>query len=80
MKTTLFTAAILIVLSVACLWSFNTLSELFDGPQAQYKHAIAAAALLMMMRWAPKRFYADRANAFFTRGHHHKAEGHVGER
>jgi uncharacterized membrane protein YgdD (TMEM256/DUF423 family) len=40
------------ILSVAALWSFNALSELFGGPQAQYQHAIAAIALLLVLRWS----------------------------
>lgn len=40
------------LLSVVALWSFNTLSELFSWPQAQYKHAIAAIALLFIAKWA----------------------------
>jgi len=37
--------------SVAALWSFNVLSELFGGPQAQYQHVIAAIALLLVLKW-----------------------------
>ncbi len=37
--------------SVAALWSFNVLSELFGGPQARYQHVIAAIALLLILKW-----------------------------
>ena len=36
--------------SVAALWSFNALSELFGGPQAQYQHAIAATVFLLVLK------------------------------
>ena len=32
------------------LWSWNTLSELFGGPQAQFKHAVAALGLLLIVK------------------------------
>lgn len=41
--------------SVAALWSFNALSELFGGPQAQYQHVIAAIALLVVLKWGLTR-------------------------
>ncbi len=41
--------------SVAALWSFNALSELFGGPQAQYQHAIAAITLLLVLKWGLTR-------------------------
>ncbi len=44
-------AAALALLSIATLWSFNALSELFGGPQAQYQHAIAAITLLLVLEW-----------------------------
>ena len=44
-------AGALTLLSVAALWSFNALSELFGGPQAQYQHAIAAITLLLVLKW-----------------------------
>ena len=37
--------------SVVSLWPFNVLSELFNWPQAQYKHAIAVIALLLILKW-----------------------------
>ena len=40
------------LLLLAALWSFNALSELFGGPQAQYRHAIAAIVLLLVLKWS----------------------------
>lgn len=37
--------------TVAGLWSWNTLSELFSFPQAQYKHVLAAFILLLILKW-----------------------------
>ena len=34
--------------SVAGLWSWNTLAELFTWPQAQYRHALAALLFLFV--------------------------------
>ena len=39
------------LLSVVALWSYNAMSELFSWPQAQYKHAIAVIALLLIVKW-----------------------------
>ena len=41
-----------IVATVTGLWSWNTLSALFDGPQAQYKHVLAATFMVLVMKWA----------------------------
>lgn len=48
----LSTAALLILVPIAGLWSWNTLAELFNAPQAQFKHVIAALVLLLSLRWA----------------------------
>jgi hypothetical protein len=39
-----------ILITIFGLWSWNTISELFNGPQAQYKHVIAAISLLLITR------------------------------
>ncbi len=44
--------ALFALLSVAALWSFNTVADLFGEPAAQYKHAIAAIALLFILKWS----------------------------
>lgn len=40
----------LALLSVIVFWSFNELSDLFGGPQAQFKHAIAAIGFLLVIK------------------------------
>ena len=44
-------AGVFVLFSVAAYWSFNELSALFGGPQAQYKHAIAAIVMLLVLKW-----------------------------
>jgi hypothetical protein len=39
-----------LVTSVFGLWAWNTLSELYSGPVAQYKHVVAALILLAILR------------------------------
>lgn len=50
-------AAILAFAAIAIvgLWSWNTLAELFGAPEAQFKHAVAAMALIMTPRLATRR-------------------------
>jgi len=40
--------SLFLFLSVIGLWSWNTLSGLLNGPQAEFKHAVAAMVLLMI--------------------------------
>ena len=44
------------------LWSWNTLAELFGAPEAQFKHAVAAIALLTLLRYSlrPRRWPSRR--------------------
>ncbi len=42
-------------IAVIGLWSWNTLSELFGAPEAQFKHAVAALALITTLRLATRR-------------------------
>jgi hypothetical protein len=51
-KQYLIAAGLFLLASVAALWSWNTLSELFSLPQAQYRHALAALVLLLVIRWS----------------------------
>lgn len=46
------------VIAAIGLWSWNTLAELFGAPEAQFKHALAALALLSLLRLATRRRYA----------------------
>jgi len=36
---------------IAALWSWNTVSELFGGPHAQFKHIIAVTCLLLITKY-----------------------------
>jgi len=47
--------AVLLVTTIFGLWSWNTLSELYGGPTAQYKHIVAALVLLAIIRWPSHR-------------------------
>lgn len=46
----------LALFSVILFWSFNELSKLFGGPQAQFIHAIAAIGFLVVIKWTVTRF------------------------
>ena len=43
-------ACIFALVTAFGLWSWNTLSVLFNGPQAEYKHIIAALSLLAIVK------------------------------
>ncbi len=45
-------AALFVLVSVMALWSWNTISELWGLPHAQYKHVVAAFILLLTIRWS----------------------------
>lgn len=38
--------------TIAVLWSWNTLPELFNLPAAQYKHVLAATTLLLVFKFS----------------------------
>jgi len=42
--------ALFIAISIIGLWAWNTLAGLFDLPIAQYKHALAAIALALIVK------------------------------
>ncbi len=42
--------AAFLVGSIALLWTWNTLAELFNGPGAEYRHAVAALVAAIMLR------------------------------
>jgi hypothetical protein len=42
---------LVLLASVMGLWAWNTLAELFSGPQAQYKHVLALLVVLAMVKW-----------------------------
>lgn len=53
---------VFLLLTFVGLWSWNTLSDLFYLPHAQYRHAVAAAVLLLITGW-------------ILRGPHHHLHG-----
>jgi len=55
-RTYFIASGALTLISVVAFWSFNELSELFGGPQAQFKHAIAALGILLVVKWIVNRF------------------------
>lgn len=58
-------AGILLV-SLVLLWSWNTLSVLFEGPVAQYKHAVAALAVAWILGWAMRFAFRHNHRSRFT--------------
>jgi len=40
-----------LLLAAGALWSFNTLSGLLGGPDAEFRHAVAGIALLLILKW-----------------------------
>ena len=42
---------VFLLLTFVSLWSWNTLSDLFNLPHAQYQHAVAAMVLLLITGW-----------------------------
>jgi hypothetical protein len=46
---------IFLLITVFGLWAWNTISELYNGPVAQYKHVVSALLLLAILRWPVQR-------------------------
>ena len=42
-KRYVYAAGMFVLITIAGLWAWNTLSELFGGPQAQYRHVLELA-------------------------------------
>ena len=57
-KHILIASGAFFAITIGCLWSWNALAELFGGPVAQYKHVIAAALLLVSLRFLVSRRHA----------------------
>jgi len=47
---TLFVVTFLLA-TILGLWAWNTISALYSGPVAEYKHVIAVIVLLAILRW-----------------------------
>ncbi|MCP5245577.1 MAG: hypothetical protein H6937_06375 [Burkholderiales bacterium] len=52
LKQVFYTVGLFLAASIAGLWSWNTLSELFNWPPVAYKHVLAIFILLMIVRWS----------------------------
>ena len=50
-KRYVYAAGMFVLITIAGLWAWNTLSELFGGPQAQYRHVLAAFFMLLILQW-----------------------------
>ena len=46
-----YVVGLFLLLSIAGLWSWNTLAELFGWPPVQYKHVLAVLVLLVLTKW-----------------------------
>jgi hypothetical protein len=53
-------SVIFLLATVFGLWAWNTISELYNGPAAQYKHVVAALLLLAILRWPVQRAHLSR--------------------
>lgn len=69
-KHFLYAVGLFLLASVVALWSWNTLSELFHLPQAQYRHAIAALFLILILRWGLSQIHYA-TNRIFGGNHEH---------
>jgi hypothetical protein len=49
-KQYFYAIGLFLLATIAGLWSWNTLSELFNFPQAQYKHVLAVFILLLILK------------------------------
>ena len=54
-KHLLLAGITLAAIAVTGLWSWNALAELFGAPEAQFRHAVAAIALIATLRIALSR-------------------------
>ncbi len=50
-KHLFYAACIFLLASIAGLWSWNTLSEIFNWPLVQYRHVLAIFILLIILKW-----------------------------
>jgi hypothetical protein len=67
----------LALFSVIVFWSFNELSELFGGPQAQFKHAIAAIGILLVIKWIVTRFGGGHERSSIRHRRRRSSRGNV---
>jgi hypothetical protein len=67
-----YAVGLFLLASVAALWSWNTLSELFNLPQAQYRHILAAFFLLLILKWGLSSKHRTM-NRVFGRNYEHSS-------
>ena len=72
-KQMLYVTSLFILCSVIGMWSWNTLSDLFSLPHAQYRHVIAAFSLLFIMKWVFASRHSDMGQ---VHGGHHDHSNH----
>jgi hypothetical protein len=60
-------SALIIVASIAALWSWNTLAALFGGPEAGIRHVVAAMTLLLISRFLLLPRHGRRPHALRSR-------------
>lgn len=50
-KQYFYAIGLFLLATIAGLWTWNTLSEIFNLPQAQYKHVLAAFILIIIVKF-----------------------------
>jgi len=78
-KKIIIAAGAFTLFSVATLWSFNALSELFGGPQAQYQHVMAAITLLLVLKWGLTRHRGGDVKTRINHRHWRSSAGNAYE-
>ena len=58
-KRYLYVIGLFVLASIAGLWSWNTLSELFSFPLAEDKHVLATFILLLILKWSLSPSHRD---------------------
>jgi len=56
-KSNFYAINLFIVVSIAALWSVNTLLELFGHSPVQYKHILALFIAVFILKWSFTRKY-----------------------
>lgn len=54
--------------TVAVLWSWNTLAELFNIPSAQFKHVLAVSVVIFILKWS---LFGSQRNHYCAQGGYH---------
>ena len=67
LKHVLLAVGFLLAASVIGLWSWNTLAALFDWPVAEFRHLLAAIALIALLRFSLRARRPGAGHAMFHR-------------